>query len=76
MLIKSQAGDFEIGISNFEREGDDLVIIGAMGVWEARTHITPRDALLVLRKLLLSRAVWAYAMSFPLLLLKNRKNHV
>lgn len=31
-MVKSQAGEFEIGIKKFEREGDDLVMVGAMGV--------------------------------------------
>lgn len=72
MLTKSQAGEFEIGISRFELEGDDLVMIGAMGVWEARTHITPKDVVKTLRALLTSGAVWVYVCKLPFLLLKRR----
>jgi len=72
VLIKSQAGEFEIGISKFEREGDDLVMIGAMGVWQARTYVTPQDAVAMLRLLLTSGAVWMYVFKLPLLLMKRR----
>jgi hypothetical protein len=73
VLIKSQAGEFDISISRFEREGDDLVMVGAMGVWEARTHITPKDALGVVRLLLTSGAVWAFMCRLPFLLMRRTK---
>lgn len=72
MLIKSQAGEFEIAVSSFELEGDDLVMIGAMGVWQARTHISPKDAVAMLRVLAASGAVWAYVFKLPVLLMKRR----
>lgn len=68
MLIKSQAGEFEISVSGFEKEGDDLVIIGAMGVWEARTHATPRELASLIGKIIGSRIVWAYMFKLPFLL--------
>ena len=71
MLIKSQAGEFEIGITKFEPEGNDLVMIGAMGVWQVRTHITPKDAVALLRLLLTSGAVWTYLFKLPLLLMRR-----
>jgi hypothetical protein len=69
MLIESQAGEFEIDIKSFEREGDNLVMVGAMGVWEARTHITPGDAARLFGVLIKSRAVWAYVLTLPFKLL-------
>jgi hypothetical protein len=72
MLTKSQAGEFEIGISRFELEGDDLVMVGAMGVWEARTHITPKDVVKTLCVLLTSGAFWVYVCKLPILLIKRR----
>jgi len=72
VLIKSQAGEFEIGITRFELEGNDLVMVGAMGVWEARTHITSTDALAMLRVLLTSGAVWTFVFKLPFLLMKRR----
>ena len=65
MLIQSQAGDFEIDIKSFEREGDDLVMLGAMGVWEARTHVTPRDAASLLRIVVTSPAFWGFVLRLP-----------
>lgn len=73
MLIHSQAGDFEIDVKSFEREGDDLVMVGAMGVWEARTHVTPKDAASVLWTSVTSPAVWGFVLRLPILLLKKRQ---
>ena len=65
MLIKSPAGEFPITIERFEIEGSELVIVGKMGVWDARTHLTPRDFLHVARKLFFSPAVLLYALRAP-----------
>ncbi len=65
MLIKSPAGEFPITIERVEVEGRDLVIVGKMGVWDARTHVGPRDFLRVLGKLFLSPAVLFYAVKAP-----------
>ena len=54
MLIKSPAGEFPITIDRFEIEGNELVIVGKMGVWDARTHVEARDFLRILGKLFLS----------------------
>ena len=71
MLITSQAGEFEINIIGFEREGNELIMVGAMGVWEARTHVTPKDAVNVVWKLISSASFWGYAFMLPVLLLKK-----
>lgn len=65
MLIKSPAGEFPITIERFEVEGSELVIVGKMGVWDARTHVGPRDFLSVLGKLVLSPAVFLFALKAP-----------
>ena len=65
MLIKSPAGEFPITIESFEVEGSELVIVGKMGVWDARTHVGSRDFLRILRKLLLSPAVLLFALKAP-----------
>jgi hypothetical protein len=65
LLIKSPAGEFPITIERFEVEGSELVIVGKMGVWDARTHLTPRDFLHVARKLFFSPAVLLYALKAP-----------
>ena len=65
MLIKSPAGEFPITIERFEVEGGELVIVGKMGVWDARTHVGPRDFLSVMGKLVLSPAVLLFALKAP-----------
>ena len=72
MLIKSQAGEFQIEIEKFELEGDDLVMVGAMGVWQARTHITSKEAAAMFRLVLTSGAVWSFVAKLPFLLMKYR----
>ena len=52
MIIKSMAGDFEISISEFEVEGPHLVMVGTMGVWNARTYMSPRELIGVFAKML------------------------
>src|SRR5260221_12474227 len=65
VLIKSPAGEFPITIERFEVEGSELVIVGKMGVWDARTHVGPRDFLSVMGKLVLSPAVLLFALKAP-----------
>lgn len=67
MLIKSMAGDFEISIVRFETEDGHLVMVGKMGVWDARTYVTPRELVTVLGKLL-NPAVLLYLLRLPYLL--------
>ena len=74
MIIKSPAGEFPIPIDRFEIEQDDLVIVGRMGVWDARTHIPPREFFSVVRKLVLSRSVLLYALRAPFLALRRKPN--
>ncbi len=52
MIIKSMAGEFEISIEGFEIEGRHLVMVGRMGVWDARTYIGVSDLLSVFGRLL------------------------
>ena len=73
MIIKSPAGEFPITIERFEIEKDELIIVGRMGVWDARTHVPPRDFLSVLGKLLFSPSVLLYALKAPFLAMR-RKN--
>ena len=67
MLIKSMAGDFEISIVRFETEDGHLVMVGKMGVWDARAYVTPRELVAVLGKLL-NPAVLLYLLRLPYLL--------
>lgn len=72
MLIESQAGEFEIDIKGFERHEENLIMVGAMGVWEARTHFTPRDVTRLLWTVLSSGAVWGFLLTLPFNLLTKR----
>lgn len=72
MLIKSLAGDFEISIERFETEGRQLIMVGKMGVWDARTYIAPREFLHVLGKLLSPRLL-GYLLRLPFFLLRDRE---
>jgi len=71
VLIKSMAGDFEISIAGFETEGRHLVMIGKMGVWDARTYFAPSDLFALLAKLL-RPAVLLYLVRLPYLMLQEK----
>jgi hypothetical protein len=58
MIIKSMAGDFEISIAEFEVEGPHLVMVGTMGVWNARTYMSPREMMRVFGKMLRPSVLW------------------
>mgnify|MGYP003991591757 FL=1 len=64
MIIKSMAGDFEISIAEFEVEGPHLVMVGTMGVWNARTYMSPRELLGVFAKML-RPSVLLYLITIP-----------
>jgi hypothetical protein len=72
VLIKSPAGDFPITIDGFEVENGELVIVGRMGVWDARTHVDAPDFLRLLAKLFLSPTVLLFALKAPFLALRRR----
>ena len=67
LIIKSPAGEFPMTIDRFEVENGELVIVGRMGVWDARTHVGAGEFLRLLGKLLLSPTVLLYAMKAPFL---------
>jgi hypothetical protein len=72
LLIKSAAGEFPITIDRFEIDGSELVIVGKMGVWDARTHVDARDFLRLMGKLFLSPAVLFYALKAPFVAARQR----
>lgn len=73
MLIKSPAGDFPITIDSFETEDGKLVIVGRMGVWDARTYVEAGEFLRVFAKLLFSPSVLRFALKAPFTALFSRK---
>jgi hypothetical protein len=73
LLIKSPAGDFPITIDSFETEGGKLVIVGRMGVWDARTYVESGEFLRVFAKLLFSPSVLWFALKAPLVAMFSKK---
>ncbi len=71
MHISSSAGDFEVKINSVRRERNSLVIIGRLGVWEARTYINPDDFLRIL-KIIFSPAFLLYFLFFPYYYIKEK----
>lgn len=65
--IISPAGEVTFSMKSLKRKGDDLVIIGTMGVWESEIYLSYKEVL----KFFLSRSVLLTAMMLPILLFKN-----
>ncbi len=74
LLIKSPAGDFPITIDSFDTEDGKLVIVGRMGVWDARTYVESGEFLRVFGKLLFSPAVLWFAIKAPFTAIFSRKD--
>ena len=49
MKIESAAGEFEFHIETLKVAGNDVVVLGKMGVWEAETSMSRDDVLKMLR---------------------------
>ncbi len=60
MKIESAAGEFEFDIERLRIEGDDVVIVGKMGVWEAETLMSRADMRKMLGMTLGKPAFWGY----------------
>ena len=45
MKIESAAGEFEFHIETLKVAGNDVVVVGKMGVWEAETSMDRDDVL-------------------------------
>ena len=73
MLIRSMAGDFDISIKEFEVKNGRLIMVGTMGVWDARTYMTPRELVSVFAKLLRPEILF-YILRLPFLFFA-RKPH-
>lgn len=73
MLIRSMAGDFKISIKGFEVKNGRLIMVGTMGVWDARTYITPRELVSVVVMLIRPRILF-YILRLPFLFFA-RKAH-
>ena len=43
MKVVSPAGEFEFKVKDSTVEGDHVVMIGQMGVWDSKIYLTPAD---------------------------------
>ena len=75
MEIKSPAGEFGFDIESLEIEGDDIVLVGKMGVWEARTHMSADDLLKFLRLTAGNLTFWRYVLKLPGYALRARRQN-
>ena len=71
MIVKSQAGDFEIKVISFEKDDGNLVMVCTMGVWNARTLISPSDILQILKIIIKSKPFWLYLLALPFIRLRK-----
>jgi hypothetical protein len=53
MHVTSGAGEFDISIARVVNDGKNVVMIGKMGLWEARLTLTPKEALSLARGMML-----------------------
>jgi hypothetical protein len=74
MRVRSKLADVEFRFGSIERKGDDLIINSAADQpLKSRIHVSPDDVLVVLGKLLMSRATWVFLFGFPYFYLRARK---
>ncbi len=74
MEIKSPAGEFTFDIESLEIENDDVVLVGKMGVWEARTHMSPDDVIKFARLTVGNLLFWRFVAKLPGHILRARRN--
>ena len=62
MKIESAAGEFEFQIESLKVTGNDVVIVGKMGVWEAETSMDRDDVLKLLRLTIGNPSFWRFSL--------------
>jgi len=60
----SPAGDMEIRMLGFGRDGGKLVVVSQMGVWDTKIYFTPGEVFYLLR-LMLNWSVLGYVIALP-----------
>lgn len=79
MQINSVAGEFDFDITGIEAERSDIVLVGKMGVWEARTVVTEADLIRLIQLSFRSSVFWKVLPRLPRLMLaglRSRSSHV
>lgn len=74
MEIKSPAGEFGFEIETLRIEGDEIVLSGKMGVWEANTHLTQADFLKLLGLMVFSARFWLFVLRLPRYAVMGERN--
>jgi hypothetical protein len=74
MEIKSPAGEFSFDIESLEIENDDIVLVGKMGVWEARTHMSGDDLIKFLRLTVGNLLFWRFLLKLPAHALRSKRD--
>ena len=70
--ILSPAGDFAFQIDTLERQGDELVVTGVMGIWESRIHFSAEELAYLLAKGASSPRIIMLLLRLPVILVKRR----
>lgn len=62
--MESPAGDMEIRMLSMDREGNKLIVIGQMGIWDAKIYFEPAEVVQLMR-LLFKFSVIQYLFMLP-----------
>ncbi len=62
MKIESAAGEFDFDIETLRVAGNEVVVVGKMGVWEAETSMDRDDVLKMLRLTVGNPAFWGFSL--------------
>lgn len=66
-IVTPGVGEFPFVMSSLKRKGNNLVIVGTMGVWESEIYLSYQEAL----RFLLSRSVLLTIIMFPAVLIRG-----
>jgi hypothetical protein len=69
----SPAGNMEVKVLSFGRDGNKLVAIGQMGVWDAKIYITPKEVFQIMR-LMLNASILGYIATLPFLYFASNRH--
>jgi hypothetical protein len=69
--IVSSAGEMEMSLVSVGIEGDNIVMKGKMGVWDAKVFIPPEEALKTIG-MMLNLSLILYTFKLPLLFLRKK----
>ena len=70
--ILSPAGDFAFQIDTLERQGNELVVTGIMGIWESRIHFSAEELAYLFAKAVSTPRIVMLILTLPIILVKRR----